>query len=94
VTSNLADAQNGTPVQLNLFSPYNESQSLVLISPAPNSYSGGTMIQNSLLRFDNSNAVPPSAGGQDITFSDRGYLGLDFTPTQARLSPYGQGLIL
>ena len=85
VTSNLADAQNGTPVQLNLFSPYNESQSLVLILSGTNSYSGGTMIQNSLLRFDNSNAVPPSAGGQDITFSDRGYLGLDFTPTSGAL---------
>ena len=85
VTSNLTDALNGTPINLSLVSPNYESQSLVLILSGANSYSGGTMIQDSLLRFDNSNAVPPTAGGQDITFQDRGYLGLDYAPTSGAL---------
>jgi autotransporter-associated beta strand protein len=71
VTSNLTGENS-----LNLYSPWGENQSLVLILSGTNTYSGGTTIGNSLLRFSS----PAALGTGDFNFSDRGYLGLDYTP--------------
>lgn len=85
VASNLTDGDNAN--SLYLYSPWGENQSLVLILSGTNTYSGGTMIGNSLLRFSSPAALPPApeSGEQDITFTDRGYLGLDYTPAAADL---------
>ena len=80
VASNLTGENN-----LNLYSP--GTQSLTLILSGENSYSGSTQIENSLLRFANPAALTGLSG--NFFFSNRGYLGLDFTPTASLLAQLG-----
>ncbi len=76
VTSNLTDG-DGFSRGLTLYSPSGENQSLLLILSGTNTYSLGTTINDSLLRFSSAAALPASG---DFTFTNRGYLGLDYTP--------------
>jgi autotransporter-associated beta strand protein len=81
VTSALTDGADRSN-SLNLYSPEGENQSLVLILSGSNSYSGGTTIENSILRFSNQDALGTNFS---FNFANRGYLGLDYTPAQSDL---------
>jgi autotransporter-associated beta strand protein len=80
VASNLTGSND-----VNLYSPY--SQSLALILSGTNTYTGNTVVANSLLRFSNSLALPNfDANETGIYFQGQGYVGLDYTPTSGQLT--------